>query len=225
VRWWIALVFAGAFIALAVSVHLGLLNTVDSISRQWARPDDVWGTAQLRADYVVEGLRPVVLAVLLAAFTVAVSVTRRSPRPLVFVGGVCLFTGAVTVAAKVAMGRADTHGTTANSHGGSFPSGHIIAVVVCLGLALLVAHPQVRRWVWLIPGLVAGVMAVCIMLQAAHWLTDVVGGGVLATAVLVGVSASGWAQWSHGGQGGERQDPAPDPRAQFALPGGGHGRS
>ena len=209
VRWWTVLACAGAFIALAASVYLGLLNTIDSIIREWARPDDVWGTAQLRADYVVEGLRPAVLAALLAAFTVAFSVIRRSLRPLVFVGGVCLFTGAITVAAKMAVGRPDTHGTTANSHGGSFPSGHIIAVVVCVSLALLVAQPSVRRWVWLIPGLVAGVMAVCIMLQAAHWATDVVGGGVLATGIMIAVCASGWAQWSHGGRRREQEHPVP----------------
>jgi membrane-associated phospholipid phosphatase len=206
-------------------VHLGLLDSFDSIIREWARPDDLWGTAQLRADYVVEGLRPAVLAILLAAFTVAFSVLRRSLRPLVFVGGVCLITAAVTFAAKMAVGRPDTHGTTTNSHGGSFPSGHIIAVVVCLGLALLIAHPRVRRWVWLIPGLMAGVMAVCIMLQAAHWLTDVVAGGVLATGILVAVRTTGWVQWSHGGRGREQQPPAPDPRAEVSLPGGGHGRS
>jgi membrane-associated phospholipid phosphatase len=216
IRWWIAVSCAVAFAALAVSVHLGLLDSFDSIIREWARPDDVWGTAQLRADYVVEGLRPAVLAILLAAFTVAFSVLRRSLRPLVFVGGVCLITAAVTFAAKMAVGRPDTHGTTTNSHGGSFPSGHIIAVVVCLGLALLVAQPRVRRWVWLIPGLVALVMAVCIMLQAAHWSTDVVGGGVLATGILVAVSASGWPRWSHGGQR-SRQGSRPGMRAESSL--------
>ena len=53
----IALGSAG-LLALAICVHGGLLDTFDSMVRQWARPDDVWGTAQLRADLVVEGLRP-----------------------------------------------------------------------------------------------------------------------------------------------------------------------
>ena len=216
VRWWIAWGSAAAFIVLAVSVHLGLPDTFDSIIRQWARPDDVWGTSQIRTVYVVEGLRPPVIAGLLVAFTVAFCVIRRSLRPLLFVGGVGLTTMALTVAAKMAVGRPDTHGTTADSHGGSYPSGHIIAVVVCLGLALLVAQPRVRRWVWLIPGLVALVMAVCIMLQAAHWSTDVVGGGVLATGILVAVSASGWPRWSHGGQR-SRQGSRPGMRAESSL--------
>jgi membrane-associated phospholipid phosphatase len=200
-RWWITLGPAGAFIALAVSVHLVLLDTFDSVIREWARPQDVWGTVQLRADYVVEGLRPPVIAGLLVAFTVAFCVIRRSLRPLLFVGGVGLTTMALTVAAKMAVGRPDTHGTTADSHGGSYPSGHIIAVVVCLGLVVLMTQPRARRWVWLIPALVGGLMGACLLVQAAHWSTDIVGGGLLAIGVLTAVTASGWDRWSLGPPG------------------------
>jgi membrane-associated phospholipid phosphatase len=202
-RWWITLGSTGAFIALAVSVHLALLDTFDSVIREWARPQDVWGIVQMRADYVVEGLRPAVIAGLLAAFTVALSVIRRSLRPVILVGGVGLTTVALTVAAKLAVGRLDTHGTTANSNGGSFPSGHIIAVVVCLGLVVLMTQPRARRWVWLIPALVGGLMGVCILVQAAHWSTDVVGGGLLAVGVLTAVTASGSDRWSLGPPGNQ----------------------
>jgi len=196
-RWWMPLGSAGVFIAMAVSVRLGLLDTFDSIIREWARPDDVWGTAQLRADYVVEGLRPPVLAGLLAAFTAAFCVIRRSLRPVMFVGGVWLLTAALTVAAKMAVGRPDTHGIV-NSYGGSFPSGHTISVIVCLGLAVLVARPRVGRWVWLVPALGGCLMGASLLIQAAHWSTDVLGGGLLASGVLTAVSASGWHHWSQG---------------------------
>ncbi len=43
IRWCIAI---DAFIALAISVHLGLVRTYDLIVRPWARPHDVWGTGQ-----------------------------------------------------------------------------------------------------------------------------------------------------------------------------------
>jgi membrane-associated phospholipid phosphatase len=101
----------------------------------------------------------------------------------------------------MAVGRPDTHGTTADSHGGSYPSGHIIAVVVCLGLVVLMTQPRARRWVWLVPALVGGLMGVCILVQAAHWSTDVVGGGLLAVGVLTAVTASGWDRWSLGPPG------------------------
>ena len=88
---------AGAFTALAVAVHLGLLTTFDSIVREWARAVRHLGMAQLRADLVVEGMRPAVLAGLLAALTVAYCVRRRSWIPAALVGGVCLATAALTV--------------------------------------------------------------------------------------------------------------------------------
>ena len=87
-----------------MAVHLGLLDRFDLIARAWARPDDVWGAAQMRADFVVEGLRPAVVAGLLAAFTVACCVKRRSLETRGFVGGVCLATVALTVAVKISHG-------------------------------------------------------------------------------------------------------------------------
>ena len=196
VRWRIAFGSAGAFTALAVAVHLGLLNTFDSIIREWARPHDIWGSTQLRADLVIEGLRPTVLAGLLAAFTVACCLGRRSGRPAAFVGGVCLATVALTVATKTAVGHPDPHGLL-GTNGGSFPSGHMIAVIVCLGLPVLVAQPRPSRWLWLLPALGGGLMGACLLLQAAHWATDVVGGGLLGIGVLAVTTASGWTRWSH----------------------------
>jgi membrane-associated phospholipid phosphatase len=184
-----------AFAALAISVHLGLLDTFDSIIREWARPNDVWGAAQLRADYVVEGLRPVVVAGLLAAFTIAFCVIRRSLRLALFISGIWLVTMAITTAAKLAVGRPDTHGIV-NSLGGSFPSGHTSSVIVCFGLVVLVARPRAGRWFWLIPAFVGGLMGVALVVQAAHWSTDILGGALLATVVLVAASASGWHQRS-----------------------------
>ena len=196
-RWWIALGAASAFIALAVTVHLGLINQSDSIVRDWARPDDVWGPAQVRADIVVHGLRPAVIAALLAAFTVACSVKRRSLRPVGFVSGACLATVILTAAAKRVVGRLDTHGLLTNGYGGSFPSGHVTTVMICLGLAVLVARPHGGRWVWLAPALGGCLMAASLLLQATHWFTDVLGGGLLATGLLAVASASGWSRWSH----------------------------
>ena len=176
---------------------LGLLNTFDSVIREWMRPDDVWGTAQVRADYVVEGLRPAVVVSILAAYTAVICVIRRSLRPGLFVGAVWLITAALTVAVKIAMGRPDPHGVV-GGHGGSFPSGHTISVVVCLGLAVLVAQPRLGRWIWIPLALVGALMGAALLVQAAHWSTDVLGGGLLAIGVLTAASVSGWRRWSQG---------------------------
>jgi membrane-associated phospholipid phosphatase len=195
-RWWAAFGSAGAFVALAVAVHLGLLDTADSVVRAWARPDDVWGSAQVRADLLVEGLRPAVAWGLLAAFTAAYCVRRRSLRPATFVGCVGLATVALTIAAKTAVGRPDAGGSLGNN-GGSFPSGHVITLMVTLGLAVLVSRPRRGHWVWLIAALGGGLMGVALLLQAVHWLTDLVGGSLLAIVVLCFATASRWSHWLH----------------------------
>jgi membrane-associated phospholipid phosphatase len=195
-RRWIALGSAVAFIALAVSVDLGLLDRFDSLVRAWARPHDIWGPAQVRADVIVEGLRPVMAAALLAVFTSAWCVRRRSIRPAVFVGVVAMSTATLTVAVKIAVSRPDPHGLLAND-GGSFPSGHMIGVIVCLGLAALLPLPRTGRWIWFIPALGGALMAVSLLLQAAHWSTDIAGGILLATAVLAAASAPRWRRWLH----------------------------
>ena len=196
-RWLIAVGSAVAFSALSVPVHLGLLNTFDSVVRERARPEDVWGVAQMRADFVVEGLRPAVVAALLAAFTLAYCVVRRSWRPAAFVGSVGLTTALLAVATKAAVGRPDPHGLLAND-GGSFPSGHTIVLIVCLGLAIQVALPRAGRSMWLVPAAGGSLMGASLLVQAAHWSTDIVGGGLFATGVLAVTTASGWSRWSHG---------------------------
>jgi membrane-associated phospholipid phosphatase len=194
-RWWIAIGAAFAFSALAVAVRLDLVKTLDLIIRQWARPHDVWGPTQLWAAFLVEGLRPAVLA-LVAAFTLGYSVKHRSLRPVAFVVGVGLATAAVTVATKIAIGRLNPHGVVGND-GGSFPSGHTIAIIVCLGVCVLLAQPRAGQWVWLIPVSGGAVMGASLLLEAAHWATDIVGGGLLATAVLAIIIASGASRWIH----------------------------
>jgi membrane-associated phospholipid phosphatase len=193
-RWSIAGGSIGAFTVLASLVYFGLLDNVDSIVGEWARPHDVWGPAQVRADLIVSGLRPVVLASLLAAFTLACCVRRRSLRPAMFVGGVSLVTVALTVATKTAVRRPDPHGLVTNGYGGSFPSGHMVAVVMVLALAILVVRPRPGWWIWLIPAVGGTLMGACLLVQATHWFTDVVGGGLLATSVLA--VATKWRPWS-----------------------------
>jgi len=195
--WSIALVSMCAFTALAFAVHFGVLNNLDMIIREWARPADVWGPAQLWADLVIEGLRPAVLAALLPLFTLGYSIKRRSLRPVAFVSVAALATVAVTAATKIAVGRLNPHGDVGND-GGSFPSGHTIAVVVCLGLGVLMLQPPVGRLVWLIPAFGGFLMGASLLLQAAHWSTDIAGGGFLATGVLAIMIASGASHWVHG---------------------------
>jgi membrane-associated phospholipid phosphatase len=201
-QWWIALGSAFAFTALAILVHVGLLDRLDTVVREWARPDDVWGTAQVRADLVVEGLGPGVLAVLLAAVTLAYCLKHRSLIPAAYIGGICLVVAALTIASKVAVARLNPHGVLGND-GGSFPSGHMIGVTVFLGIVALVAQPRAGWWVWLFPALGGGLMGAALLLQAAHWSTDIVGGALLGTGVLAVTIASAPGRWMHDRSGND----------------------
>ena len=119
-------------------------------SVQWARPDDVWGAAQLRADIVVEGSAPDSSSPRSwSAFTAVCCVKRRSLRPAAFVGAVCLATVALT-SQRRSLRSAVRSPWISRQHGGSFPSGHMIALMVVVGLAVLMARPRAGRWVWLV---------------------------------------------------------------------------
>ena len=55
--------------------------------------------------------------------------------------------------------------------GGSYPSGHMIALVVCLGGCLLVWEADTRWFLWLLIAVPAAGMALALLYGAAHWLS------------------------------------------------------
>ncbi len=187
-----------ALLVLALVVHLGPTQRFDEAFRQWARPDDVWGPLQVRVDVIVEGLRPVLALLLLAVVTAVAALARRSLRPLVVTAAAGLFLVTVTVGIKVLLHRPDPHGALSD-HGGSFPSGHTATVVVCAGLATMLLRPGARSWWWLPTLLLGTSMAAALVVQAAHWVTDVIGGGLVGVMVLATVAALGADRWCAGG--------------------------
>jgi membrane-associated phospholipid phosphatase len=181
-------VLGGAFLVLAALVALHTTQALDDWVRDYFRPGDAWGPAQRRADRVVEGLRPMVVAPVLFLAAVASSIGRRSWRPAGFallVGGSAVV---VTEATKLLLGRPDPHHETL-AHSGSFPSGHTVTVLVALGGALLLLRAT-RWWQWLVVAALGGAMGLALLIEGAHWLTDVVGGVLVSTCVLVLASTS-----------------------------------
>jgi membrane-associated phospholipid phosphatase len=95
---------------------------------------------------------------------------------------------------KLLLHRPDPHGALSD-HGGSFPSGHTVTLVVCAGLVTMMLAPAGQRWRWLPTFLVGTLMAIALLVQAAHWFTDVLGGGLVGVAVLASLVASGTDRW------------------------------
>lgn len=99
-------------------------------------------------------------------------------------------TVALTLLSKLVVSRPDPHGV-AGDHGGAFPSGHTVSVMVCLGLAVILFRPEGGRAAWALPGGIGVLMAGSLVVQGAHWATDVLGGALLAVTVLAAASAAG----------------------------------
>lgn len=79
-------------------------------------------------------------------------------------------------------------GALVDTTGYSFPSGHAVAgAVTAVGLVLVLLPPGKARWAWeLRAASFATVMSLSRTYLAAHWLTDVVAGGLLGTSLAVG---------------------------------------
>lgn len=70
----------------------------------------------------------------------------------------------------------------------SFPSGHAVAgAVTAVGLVIVLMQPGSRRWKWeLRAAIFACLMAASRPYLGAHWLTDVIAGGLLGVTLAIG---------------------------------------
>lgn len=191
---WVAVGACAAFVVLTLAVTAGALDRVDVLVRGLARPDEVWGPAQLRADLVVENLRPAVMTWFAGATALVLCAVRRSWRPLAVAALTGSVTSAVVLSGKAVVARQDPHGLL--MHGGSFPSGHTTTIMVSLGLVVLLVRPEPPPAAWLLPAVAGAGMGTALLVEGAHWATDVVGGGLLAAAVLAALRATGVARWA-----------------------------
>jgi len=184
----VATLTSAALLALlTVAVATGATNALDVSVRNHFRPDLVWGVDQQRASHVVSWLSPPRMLVLLFLGAAVVSAWRRTVWPLVQAAAAVALTGALTLGLKILLDRADPKGEH-TSIGGSFPSGHsaILLVSVATG-AMILSCPT--RW-WQRTGVLLAEVAlgVAMLYDALHWLTDIVG-GVLIAGVVLGVAA------------------------------------
>jgi membrane-associated phospholipid phosphatase len=178
-----ALVAAAAFVVVLIAVTTGATQALDRVAADWFRPNDEWGMAQARLGPIIDGLEPTRAYVFLGLVTSIVSLQRRSWRPAVFAGLVAGMSVGATSVVKVLTHRPDPSGYIAST-GGSFPSGHVVALLACLGCCALLLWRRTRWWQWVLVAIPPAVMATALLYAAAHWLTDVLGGALLAVATL-----------------------------------------
>lgn len=174
---------ATGFVVLSVIVATGVLDSADRDLLDFFRPGDRWGHWQTHADHVVVRLQPLRVAIFLAVVTVVLCGVRRSWRPAAYALAVGGASSALVLGTKTLLHRTGPADTII--HGGSYPSGHTLSVIICLGTALLLLRPSTTRpWHWLLVGGPAGAMGLSLLLVGAHWFTDVIGGGLLGVLIL-----------------------------------------
>jgi membrane-associated phospholipid phosphatase len=188
-RWVPTAGWFAAFVLLTGCVALGVTDGLDLRVFAWARPHDEWALGQVRWAPVVDALRPPVMAAAVAAVAGAVCLVRRTVRPALVPAAALATAALVTLLVKVALARPDPHGT-GTGHGGSFPSGHTVGVVLGVALVVHLLAPRALRGLW-VGAAVAGlfIMGTGLVVIGAHWASDVVGGLLLGFAVLAGVTA------------------------------------
>ncbi|MFC7491311.1 MULTISPECIES: hypothetical protein [unclassified Knoellia] len=205
----LAAVCVALFVVLTVVVAGGAADSLDGTVARRFRPEEAWGEPQDRVAPWLTRLAPERMFGLLAVTCLAVAAWRRSWGSVAFgvVTGLCSV--AATLLVKVALARVDPLGGI-SPDGGSYPSGHMVAVVVSVATCLLVLLPRVRWWCWLVLAVPSGVMAVSLVVTTSHWVSDVVGGALLAGAVVATASwlwsgrhpraRSGVPEWEEGQQ-------------------------
>ncbi len=179
----VAAAAAVAFLAVAVAVTTGATESFDRMARDRLRPDDGWGAIQQRLLPIIDGLEPRRSYPLLLVATIIVCLWRWSWRPGAFAGLVVAASTVATLGSKALTHRPDPHGDLATT-GGSFPSGHVIALVVCLGAIALMWWRRTRWWHWVLVAVPPAFMSAALLYTAAHWVTDVLGGVLLGIATL-----------------------------------------
>ena len=174
------------FVVLTALVEWGTTQAFDTAARDFFRPGDQWTSLQIQTDHVVEVFQPITMLTVLAVVGLAEAARLRSVRPVLFVALVSGMAIGVTTAVKFGVARPDPHAAL-SALGGSYPSGHAMTVLLCLGAVVLLLDESPSWRTWSLVFTAGAVMGLSLLVTGAHWFTDVLGGALIASAAL------GWA--------------------------------
>lgn len=197
-RWIVPAGVTAIYALFSLAVHLRMLDHLDLAVRDASRPGGVWGPLQVRSDRLVKELRPTHVGLPMLLIVAVLSIVRRSLRPILVVAVVGTPVAVVTLGTKWAMAHSEAN--PAPIAHGSFPSGHMVSIIMAFGLVVLLLRPG-TRWGWGLPTLAGLVMGSALILATVHPATDVIGAALLCVAALTGASAAGVGQWADNRRG------------------------
>ncbi len=210
-----------AGVCLVVAGVLSVLVALPATLAVVHRVDDAWLglMVDLRTPVVVVVAE--VLAVLGSGFVnwplrlavIALLAVRRRWLQLTAFAVAVATSAMLTGAMKVLYARARPPGGLLDAVTYSYPSGHAVAgVITAVGLVVVLLPPGPTRWRWeLCAAIFAVVMALSRTYLAVHWLSDVVAGGSIGTALAIGWPAL-LQQWRDRPRV-LRDEPEPEPRS------------
>jgi membrane-associated phospholipid phosphatase len=175
-------------VLLTVGVATGATDPLDISVRDRFRPHFMWGSDQQRAAHVVSALGPPHMLLLLTVGSLGVALWRLNVWPVVQAALAVAATGALTLAVKVMVDRADPGGAH-TSLGGSFPSGHSAMLMIATSTGAMLVSCPTRWWQRAGVALLWSALSIGLLYDGVHWLSDIVG-GALAAGVVLGVVAA-----------------------------------
>ncbi|OXR42899.1 hypothetical protein B7C42_04785 [Nocardia cerradoensis] len=187
-----ALVVSALFVVVAVQVaESGWITGADTATLRWF-VEQRNGTATAWARAITEIGSPIGVAASAVVVSGMLAWRRRSAAPAVFVLGTVGFAAGVGTLTKLVVARsrppAVLHLMAESDF--SFPSGHITATTALVAAVLVVSMSTRPGFVRTAAATVSAVVIVAVVAATrlylgVHWLTDVVGGAMLGTAVTL----------------------------------------